>query len=222
MLELALETVRGRRMLVARFARAQRFLSWAIAGGGAARGREVAWCQVADGELTPEVDAAALLAERLAAAGVPDAVGLLTSSDVGRYVQQSASSDGLEARCVVTVGLGNRLRAGDSPGPARPVGTINLLCALSRPLTEAALIEATALCAEARAVAVVESGATSVRSGLPASGTGTDCHVIASPDEGEPLAFVGKHTAAGHLIGRVALSAVTAGVRAWLSEHGRG
>src|SRR6478609_7740150 len=103
MFELALETVRERRMLVARFARDQRFLSWAIVGGGAARGREVAWCQVKDGELTPEVDAAALLSERLAAAGVPDAVGLLTSSDVGRYVFREASSAELEARCVVTV-----------------------------------------------------------------------------------------------------------------------
>jgi adenosylcobinamide amidohydrolase len=129
---------------------------------------------------------------------------------------------GLEARCVVTVGLGNRLRAGDSPGPARPVGTINLLCAISRPLSERAMIEATALCAEARALAVVESGARSLRSGLAASGTGTDCQVIAAPEEGEPLAFVGKHTDAGHLIGQVVLSALTTGVRAWLAEHGRG
>jgi adenosylcobinamide amidohydrolase len=222
MFELALETVRERRMLVARFARAQRFLSWAIVGGGAARGREVAWCQVKDGELTPEIDAAALLSERLAAAGVPEAVGLLTSSDVGRYVQHAASSDGLEARCVATVGLGNRLRAGDSPGPPRPAGTINVLCALSRPLSERAMVEATALCAEARTVALVESGALSLRSGLPASGTGTDCQAIAAPEEGEPLAFVGKHTDAGHLIGQVVLAAVTTGVRAWLAEHGRG
>ncbi|MDB4983005.1 MAG: Adenosylcobinamide amidohydrolase [Myxococcales bacterium] len=223
MIDLALEVVRQRRMLVARFARRQRFSSWALVGGGAARGRAVAWCQVNDHELTPEIDACALLAERLAIAGVPDAVGLLTSSDVGRYVHHAATSAGLDARCVVTVGLGNRLRAGDGPGPARPVGTINLLCALSRPLDERAMVEATALCAEARAVAVLESGARSVRSGLPASGTGTDCQVIAAPeaaDDDEPLTFVGKHTEAGALIGQIVLSAVTTGVRAWLDEHG--
>jgi adenosylcobinamide amidohydrolase len=224
MVDLALEVVRERRMLVARFARRQRFSSWAllVGGGGAARGREVAWCQVTNDELTPEVDARALLAERLAGAGVPDAVGLLTSSDVGRYVHDAATSRGLQARCVVTVGLGNRLRAGDAPGPARPLGTINLLCALSRPLDERAMLEATALCAEARAVALVESGARSLRSGLPASGTGTDCQVIASPDaaDDEPLTFVGKHTEAGALIGQVVLAAVTTGVRAWLDEHG--
>lgn len=222
MLELALETVGEHRLLVARFARAQRFSSSAIVGGGATRGREVAWCQVRDRDLPPEVDPAALLSERLVLGGVPDAVGLMTSSDVGRYVQQGASSAGLEASCVVTVGLGNRLRAGDTPGPARPVGTINLLCAISRPLDERAMLEATALCAEARAVAILESGALSVRSGLAASGTGTDCQVVASPEEGDPLAFVGKHTDAGYLIGQVVLSAVTLGARAWLAEYGRG
>jgi adenosylcobinamide amidohydrolase len=222
MLELGLESVRETRTLVARFARPQRFLSWAIVGGGDSRGREVAWCQVRDGDLTPEVDAGALLSERLALAGVPDAVGLLTGADVGRYVHQVASSDDLAVCCVVTVGLGNRLRAGDSPGPTSPVGTINLLCALSRPLGDGAMVEAIALMAEARAVAVLESGVLSLRSGLPASGTGTDCQVIATPDEGEPSRFVGKHTAAGHLIGRVVLGAVTTGVRAWLEDSGRG
>jgi adenosylcobinamide amidohydrolase len=222
MFELALHSIEERRVLVARFARGQRFLSWAIVGGAAARGREIAWCQVRDDELTPEVDAAEVLSDRLAAAGAPEAVGLLTSSDVGRYVERDATSAGLEARCVVTVGLGNRLRAGDAPGAARPVGTINLLCAISRPLSDRAMVEATALCAEARTVAVVESGALSLRSGRAASGTGTDCQVIAAPEGGEHLDFVGKHTDAGHLIGQVVLSAVTAGVRAWLAEHGPG
>lgn len=220
MFEVALETVREKRMLVARFARPQRFLSWAIVGGGAHRGRAVAWCQVKDGELPPEIDARTLLSDRLASAGVPDAVGLLTGADVGRYVHQVAASAGLEARCVVTVGLSNRLRAGDSPGPARPVGTINLLCALSRPLSDGAMIEAIALATEARTVAVLESGALSLRSGLAASGTGTDCQVVAAPDEGEPLTYVGKHTEAGHLLGRVVLAAVTLGVRAWLDDNG--
>ena len=221
MLEITLDVVREKRILLARFARPQRFLSWAIVGGGVSRGRVVAWCQLQDGELTPEIDARVLLSDRLARAGVPDAVGLLTGADVGRYVQQVGSSDGLEARCVVTVGLGNRLRMGDSPGPARPVGTINLLCALSRPLSDGAMVEAIALSAEARAVAVLKSGALSLRSGQPASGTGTDCQVIAAPEEGEPLMYVGKHTEAGHLIGRVVLAAVTIGVRAWLEHNGR-
>jgi hypothetical protein len=51
----------------------------------------VAWCQVKHGELTPEIDARALLSDRLARAEVPDAVWLLTGADVGRYVQQVGS-----------------------------------------------------------------------------------------------------------------------------------
>lgn len=223
MLELALHADPKARTLVARFARRQRFLSWAIVGGGLSAGSEVAWCQVMDGDLTPDVDARALLADRLARASVPEAVGLLTSSDVGRHVEHAAVVGELEARCVVTVGLGNRLRAGDPPTAERPIGTINVLCALSRALTEHAMIEATALCAEARTVAVLESGARSVRSQLPASGTGTDCQVIAAPEKaegGEALPFVGKHTEAGHLIGQVVFAAVASGVRTWLAEHG--
>ncbi len=224
MFELAIDVVQERRVLVARFRRQQRFMSWAIAGGGMTHGREVAWCQVTNAELPPDVDPTAVLRERLALAGVPDAVGLMTSADIGRYVQQTAGSAGLEARCVATVGLGNRLRPGDSPGPSRPAGTINILCALSRSMTERAMIEATALCAEARAVAVHESGIRSLRSGLAASGTGTDCHVIAAPEDpereqGEPLTFVGKHTEAGHLMGQVVLAAVSRGARAWLEDN---
>jgi len=221
MFEVASEALDAHRVLIARFAAPHRFLSWAIVGGGAARGREVAWCQVKNDELGPDVDPVAVLRARLARAGAPAAVGLLTTSDVGRYVLRAATLGALEARCLVTVGLGNRLRAGDPPGVARPAGTINLLCALSRPLGERAMIEATALCAEARAVAVLESGARSASSGAPASGTGTDCQVIAAPEEGEPLSFVGKHTDAGHLIGQVVLSAVRDGVRAWLAEWGQ-
>ena len=66
MLELALDMLREKRILLARFARPQRFLSWAIVGGGARHGREVAWCQLKDADLTPEVDAGAFLSDRLA------------------------------------------------------------------------------------------------------------------------------------------------------------
>ena len=91
MLEVTLDVLREKRILLARFARPQRFLSWAIVGGGVSRGRVVAWCQLQDGELTPEIDARALLSDRLARAEVPDAVWLLTGADVGRYVQQVGS-----------------------------------------------------------------------------------------------------------------------------------
>ena len=145
----------------------------------------------------------------------------MTGADVGRYVQQVGASDGLEARCVVTVGLGNRLRAGDLPGPARPVGTINLLCALSRPLGDRAMIEAIALIAEARAVAVLKSGAPqpAIRPACVWYGYRLPGHRCV-PRKASPWCSW-KAYQAGHLIGRVVLAAVTIGVRAWLEDHGR-
>ena len=110
-------------------------------------------------------------------------------------------------------GLGNALRAGDPPGPGR-VGTINLLCRSSAPLTAEAQLEALALAAEARTLAVREAGVPSTRTGLPASGTGTDCIVIASPRGRAPggVPYAGKHTAIGHAIGAAVLEATRRGV----------
>src|SRR5439155_15052111 len=124
-------------------------------------------------------------------------------------------SEGVGARAVATVGLGNALAAGDPPGPMR-AGTINVLLQLSHPLGEAGLAEAMALAVEARTAAVLEARVPSRRSSAWATGTGTDCVVVAAPDEGEPLPWVGKHTVAGALAGACVREAVTRGVRRWI------
>ncbi len=49
--------------------------------------------------------------------------------------------------------------------------------------------------------------------GLAATGTGTDCIVIAAPSGAEPLRYAGKHTLLGHLIGASVLEAVRSGMR---------
>src|SRR5690606_2999127 len=130
--------------LVARFAAPQRTASWAIIGGGVRRTTAVAWLRVRDRDLRPPVEPRELLRDRLALRGLAGAVGLLTSADVGRFADASHAWGDARARCVVTVGLGNALRAGDPPGPAARIGTINLLCAVATPLTDEALFEALA------------------------------------------------------------------------------
>jgi adenosylcobinamide amidohydrolase len=207
------------RLLVAHFAEPQRVVSWAIVGGGLSRARRVAWVEVADRELRPAVDACELARSRLAAAGVADAVVLLTSRDLRAYVDVCASARELSCRCIATVGLGNALRAGDPPGPGRHVGTINVLCHVSTPLSDEAMLEALALASEARALAMREADVPSCVSGQPSSGTGTDCIVIASPPSGEPQAYAGKHTAIGHLIGRTVHDAVRDGAAQWKRER---
>jgi len=197
--------------LVVRFAAAHATASWAIVGGGLGETCAVAWLQVADAELGPGVDPAALLRDRLAARGLTGAVGLMTSRRLDRYADVTVRHGALAARCVATVGLGNALRAGDPPGPAR-LGTINLVCRSSAALTTEARLEALALAAEARALAVREAGVPSTRTGLPASGTGTDCIVIAAPAAGHAAAYAGKHTAIGHAIGAAVYEAIRRGV----------
>ena len=77
-----------------------------------------------------------------------------------------------------------------------------------------AQLEALALAAEARTLAVREAGIASTRTGLPASGTGTDCIVIAAPDapHDQCAAYAGKHTALGHVIGAAVHDATRLGI----------
>jgi len=202
--------------LIARFTAEHTTASWAIAGGGLGAAWAVAWLQVRDDELVPAVDPGALLRDRLAAAGLPGAVGLMTTRNLDSYVDATAHHGAVSARCIATVGLGNALRAGDPPGRAR-LGTINLLCRVSAPLSPEAQLEALALAAEARALAVREAGVASTRTGRPASGTGTDCIVIAAPRAGDAAVFAGKHTALGHVIGAAVLDAIRRGIE---RQHG--
>jgi adenosylcobinamide amidohydrolase len=208
------------RLLVARFAAPHRVASWAIVGGGLRRCRTVAWLQVSDEELKPPVDPRSWLRRQLQAAGIADAVGLLTSRRLDAYVDEAHAYAGLRARCITTVGLGNALRAGDPPGPSARIGTINTLCWVSCSLSSEALLEALALAAEARTLAVSAAGVASTRTGEPASGTGTDCMVIAAPEVGGASRYAGKHTALGHVIGAAVYAATRRGADRWRAERG--
>ncbi len=210
----------GRRLVV-RLGGPHAVLSWAIVNGGRRTASEVVWCEVRDEELRPPVDPVRLLRERLADACLPEAVGLLTSRALGQHVVVERESNGGRARCVATVGLGNALRAGDPPGPAGRIGTINLLCQLSVPLSDLALLEALSIATEARTAAVLEAGIASRRSGEPATGTGTDCIVIAAPERPGGARHAGKHTVAGHLVGASAYEAVRRGVADWRAPPGK-
>jgi len=190
-------------------------VSWAIVGGGRRRASTVTWLEVSEQDFSLGVDARHFLRKRLVQNGIPDPVGLMTGCDLDTYVERQAHFGSIAVRCVVTVGLDNALRAGDPPGAFVPAGTINLLCQTSFPLTEEASFEALALAAEARAGALVALDVRSRRTNLPATGTGTDCVVVAAPSGGVPVEYVGKHTTAGWLIGATVASAVHEGAVQW-------
>jgi adenosylcobinamide amidohydrolase len=216
-----LAIVRRGRFLVARLGVPHRVVSWAVVGGGRVESDTVAWYRVEDDELAPPVDPRALLERRLVEAGLSGAVGLMTAASLDHGVEVARAAGGVAAHCLATVGLENALRAGDPLPPKAPVaGTINLLCRVSEPLGEEALLEALALASEARTLAVLEAGIRSRQSGRPATGTGTDCIVVAAPLGTPATTYAGKHTLVGHLVGAAVAEAVAAGVRGWLERHG--
>ena len=222
-------TLPSARLLVVPLGAPHDVLSWAIVGGGRRVATDVVWREVVRGELGPEVDPPALLRRALADVGLPDAVGLMTARDVRTFdVAEVVDAGGaLRAQCVATVGLANALAAGDPPGtpPDAHAGTINVCVSLSVPLTDEALLEALALAAEARTAAVLEARLPSPLSGRPASGTGTDCIVVAAPvvpGGGYPaarFAYAGKHTRVGSVLGTAVRDAVARGIARWLEEQ---
>ncbi|GBD47385.1 adenosylcobinamide amidohydrolase [Methylopila sp. Yamaguchi] len=207
----------ARPWLTARFVRPQRMLSWALARPGFQTADQVVWLEVEDDDLPVTVDPAALLEARMQAAGFGDAVGMMTSRDVRRRRVAGAASGGASARCLATVGLGNASRVGEpSPPPREAWGTINLLVACSVPLTDAALVEALSIAVEARTAAVMASGR--AVDGGAATGTGTDCVVVAAP-LGDPAAnFAGLHTDVGVAIGAAVYEAVKNGACDWMAH----
>lgn len=212
----------ARPWLVADLGAPLRTLGWALNRPGFATARRIAWREVRNADLSPELDVRAWLDAELAGAGLADAMAMVTSRDLSRHVLRSASVDGAAADCLATVGLSNAERIGvrvgarARPGAAVP-GTINLAVRLSTPLADGALVEALSIAAEARTAAVIE--ASPARAGGRITGTGTDCIVVAAPP-GDG-AFAGLHTPVGEAIGRAVYDAVRAGADAWWATIGR-
>ena len=208
------------RLLTVSFKKPQMALSWAIVGGGRRRAKSVAWCHVKTEELTPPVNAKQFLQDRLTQNRLFDVVGMLTSADLDTLIDVRKEQGILSARCIATVDMSNALRIGDPAKEIVRVGTINLLCAVSVPLSEEAHLEALSVAAEARTAAVLEARIESIETALPATGTGTDCIVVTAPgretaEEGEIIKYAGKHTVLGHLIGSSVLEAVKRGLEGW-------
>lgn len=179
--------------------------------GGRAVTNAVAWYFIERHEQPELIDPEGFLCRRLEAAGLSDAVGLITSRKRYGQVARHARHGCAEAHCIATVGLSNAMRIGDPPTFV-PTGTINLLCQVSMRLSEECAMEAIAMAAEARTAAVLEENS-------PSTGTGTDCIVIAHPEVGTVARYAGKHTELGHAIGRAVFDAVHKGAEEWNSER---
>ena len=144
---------------------------------------------------------------------------MMTSREIRHHHLAQSCVGALEATCVTTVGLSN----GEKIGARRErthasVGTINTLVHISRPLGEAAFVEAICIAAQARTAAIMETS--DLRRGPPITGTGTDCIIIAAPEGDAPEVCAGLHTDPGEAIGAAVYEATLAGAKLWSAGQG--
>ncbi len=202
-------------------------LSWALWRGGAVQARQVAWLQVREADLGPEVDAQQLLSEGLWQQGWPEAVGLMTACEVAHYQYQCVTVEGVHAECVLTLGLSNATRIGQAPPPvlrAQEHGyqpdTINCLVRVSSTLSALAQLEALSLITQARTAALLATPWEHPHgSHGPVTGTGTDCIVLASALGAPPQPYAGLYTAVGQAIGQAVYQATAQAMHAWLARY---
>jgi adenosylcobinamide amidohydrolase len=192
-----------------------RVIGWAPLGGGMTRANAIMNHQIALNDRAA-TEAPGPYLRRLASRFGLDprrTVAMMTGADITRAGFATIRRDGFAASAWCSAGCSNALRVGDRATVATTaVGTINLIVAIGRPLTDAAMAEALQIAVEARVAAVIDAGVASARSGAPATGTGTDCVAIAAPEiatgkRAGAIVYCGKHTLAGEMIGRAALRA---------------
>lgn len=204
--------------LVATFEAPQTMLSWSITRPGFQTARRVAWREVRNADLPPAEDPLVSIRRMLAEAGLEDAVALVTSRDIRRYHLAQSSIEGVTATALATAGLSNGERVGSRcREPVLLPGTVNVLAHVSQPLAEPALIETISIVTQARTAAIME--AKIERAGVLVTGTGTDCIVVAAPEEGRSGAlFAGLHTAVGEAVGDAVYRAIREGVAVWQAD----
>ncbi len=164
-----------------------------------------------------------------------DTVAMMTGANVGRGGFATLRRRELAVSAWCSAGCSNALRVGDratvvgqaslpvdrcasvcrSRLTSNPLGTINIAVAISQAVAAPVLAEAIQIAVEARVLAVQQAAVMSRRSGLPATGTGTDCIVVAAPDRtandgSGAIGYCGKHTVLGELIGRAVLRSCAA------------
>jgi adenosylcobinamide amidohydrolase len=186
-----------------------RIVGWSPLGGGRKRANLIVNYQVQMGDRAATEAPRRHLAQLVRAMGHDPrrAVAMMTGAQVRRAAAVTLRRSSLIVSAWCTAGCSNALRVGDSATvDSVPPGTINLIVAINQALSASAMVEAIQIATEARVAAVTEAGVRSTRSGKPATGTGTDCIVVACRDDSPAHEYCGKHTSLGELIGRAALA----------------
>ena len=192
----------GYPVLVWRFASPVRTVATTVLGGGLG---DRSW--IVNAEVPIEYhhdDPAAHAAEIAAEQGLADGagVGFLTAA---RVLDLRSHTDG-GVRCDATVGVNTPTWAAAPDGTWsrwRP-GTINLVCWVPAPLTDAALANALVTATEAKTQALLEGG-------VPGTGTASDAVAVCCPP-GSTEPYGGPRSPWGARLARAVHAAVAAGL----------
>jgi adenosylcobinamide amidohydrolase len=196
-----------------------RAISWATYGGGISTPRYVVNHTIAPNTWVEDGHAYAesIVSGLFLPAG--ETIVMMTSVQQRFAGHAEFGHNELSVQTFATVGLGNSLAAGDPANGSCQPGTINLIISVAATLTDEALIECVAIATEAKLAFLFEHNVTSILSGKPATGTGTDCITVISLGIGERLSYAGKHTKLGELVGRTVASAMDDSFKKRFGHH---
>lgn len=201
--------------LIIRLAELYQVLSWASLGGGARYADVIINHQVGiDDRTAVEQPRQHLrrLAKRLGL-NSGTVTAMMTAANIKKMAYTIVRRGDLAVGAWCTAGCSNALRIGDPATALKAPGTINLVVVISQRLSTSAMIEALAMATEGRVAAVQEWGILSTRTNQAATGTGTDCIIVASSRRGHSRQYCGKHTSLGELIGKAALRSCAKALR---------
>jgi adenosylcobinamide amidohydrolase len=205
--------------LIAELGGAHRVVSWALSHPGFSQTNRVAWRQVRNADLPQDLDVKSWFSSELSKIDNP--IGLLTSRDIAHHHHADITVEGHRVEALATVGLSNAEEVGTRQVRGAFPGTINILVQCHSPMTDAALLEAMSLVTAARTVEVM-AAQHSLPGNKRATGTGTDCIVVAAPDGPDPTPYAGMHTPLGEAIGLATRKAMRAGVTLWCEQQRAG
>jgi adenosylcobinamide amidohydrolase len=159
--------------------------------------------------------------------GLPrDATAVMGTAANMNYVAIATEEDGgVEVSSIVTAGVQTNAACAGDPASWRetaegigkvvmPVGTINTMLLLNRPMTAPALTRAVVTMTEGKSAALQRLAVPSCYSADLATGTGTDQFCVAAPLNGDtPLTSASPHMKVGELIGLAVRRATAEAVR---------
>lgn len=138
-----------------------------------------------------------------------NSTAMLTSARMDWHSYSCHSHENIRVECLLTAGVEQTAaRAGDpayyyeQDGSYYPVGTINAILSTNASLPDSIIAKTFLTVTEAKAAALQDCGIASLRTGLPATGTGTDGLMVAADPFGPRLTDAGTHSRFGEMLAR--------------------